>query len=305
MAARPLIFTALLLAATPAFTQVRPTLVPPATPAQPAAVTDVEARKATKAITVKKIILVGDSTTQVGSGWGGSFCANHVVSFVACVNLGRGGRSTFSYIAEGSWDIALNEARTPGFSQVYVLIQFGHNDQPGKPGRSTDLATEFPANLKRYVTEARAAGAIPVLVTPLTRRSFKNGSLQDDLAPWAEATIAVAKELNVPLVDLHATSVAAVQEMGPVKAIDLAEMAPPPEVYEAAKSGTTIGAPKPATPNTPATPASTEVVVTPQARPTVVFDYTHLGWKGADLFSAQVANELARVVPDLRKDLVP
>jgi lysophospholipase L1-like esterase len=57
----------------------------------------------------------------------------------------------------------------------HVLIQFGHNDQPGKPGRSTDLASEYPANLKRYVDEVRAAGGQPVLVTPLTRRSFRDG----------------------------------------------------------------------------------------------------------------------------------
>ena len=43
-----------------------------------------------------------------------------------------------------------------------LLIQFGHNDQPGKPGRSTDLATEFPANLARYVSYLRAAGATPL-----------------------------------------------------------------------------------------------------------------------------------------------
>lgn len=298
------VLTALaLLAATPAAAQIKPTVIPAPVTAQPAAVTDVEARKATKPIVAKKIILVGDSTTQIGSGWGGAFCANHVVSFVACVDLARGGRSTYSYIAEGSWALALNEAKTPGYSQVYVLVQFGHNDQPGKPGRSTDLATEFPANLRQYVTEARAAGAIPVLVTPLTRRSFKNGSLQDDLAPWADSVIAVAKDMNVPLVDLHATSVAAVQAMGPVAAIDLAETPPPLEVYEAARSGTTIGAPKTNAPA--AAPASTEVVVTPQAHPAVVFDYTHLGPKGADLFSAQVADGLARAVPDLRKDLVP
>ena len=110
-----------------------------------------------------KIVLVGDSTTAVQGGWGGSFCAEHVTSFVACVNLARGGRSSGSYIAEGSWDLALAEMRTPGFVNTWILIQFGHNDQPGKPGRSTDLATEFPANLRRYVTEARAAGAKPVL----------------------------------------------------------------------------------------------------------------------------------------------
>src|SRR3954454_12047177 len=115
-------------------------------------------------IAPSKTILVGDSTTQVGSGWGGSFCAYHVTSFMACLNLGRGGRSSGSYRAEGSWDVALGEMRIPGYRNVWVLIQFGHNDQPGKPGRSTDLATEFPAYLGRYVDEARAAGAKPILV---------------------------------------------------------------------------------------------------------------------------------------------
>lgn len=102
-------------------------------------------------IRASKIILVGDSTTAVAGGWGPSFCAYHVTSFAACVNLARGGRSSGSYIAEGSWGLALSEMAVPGFAATYVLIQFGHNDQPGKPGRSTDLATEFPPNLKRYV----------------------------------------------------------------------------------------------------------------------------------------------------------
>ncbi len=291
-----------LLSATPALAQIQPTHTPAAPPpAVLPAVADAAARAAIKPIKPKKIILVGDSTTQVGSGWGGSFCANHVTSFVACVDLARGGRGTFDYRAEGSWDLAVNEAKVPGYSQVYILIQFGHNDQPGKPGRSTDLYTEYPANLKRYVTEARAAGAIPVLVTPLTRRSFKNGSLQDDLQPWADAVKAVAKEMNVPLVDLHDVSVAAVQAMGPVGGIELAETAPPQEVIDAAKTGTTIGAPKT---SAPAAPTTTEVLEKPQGHPTVVFDYTHLGPKGADVFSKIVTVELAKAVPELRHDLV-
>ena len=117
------------------------------------------AQGSTSAATVKpiravKIILVGDSTTAVHSGWGGSFCALHVTSFVACVNLARGGRSTRSYREEGSWKLVLGEVKSRGFADTWILIQFGHNDQPGKPGRSTDLATEFPANLRRYVDEA-------------------------------------------------------------------------------------------------------------------------------------------------------
>ncbi len=161
---------------------------------------------AAPSLSASKIVLVGDSTTAVQGGWGPSFCAQHVSSFLSCLNLARGGRSTSNYRAEGSWDIALHELRSGGYRQVYVLIQFGHNDQPGKPGRSTDLATEFPANLRRYVDEARAAGAIPVLVTPLTRRQFARGQLLDDLAPWAEATRTLAQELQVPLIDLHARS---------------------------------------------------------------------------------------------------
>ncbi len=296
------IFLSASLLAPVAMAQVKPTIIPAVASSQLPAITDVQARADTKKISAKKIILVGDSTTQVGSGWGGAFCARHVTSFIACVNLGRGGRSTFSYRAEGSWDLALSEMKAPGFSPVYVLIQFGHNDQPGKPGRSTDLATEFPANLRVYVNDVRAAGAIPVLVTPLTRRAFKQGSLQDDLEPWAQSVRDVAHDMNVPLVDLHAVSAAAVQAMGARQAIDLAEIAPPAEVLAAAESGTTISAPKP---STPAAPASTEVVEGPQAHPTIVFDYTHLGPKGADLFSAEVAAELAHVVPDLRPDLIP
>src|SRR5437763_5704926 len=154
-----------------------------------------------KRINPSKIILVGDSTTAVWGGWGPSFCGYHVTSFAACLNLGRGGRSSASYRAEGSWDVALGEMRTPGYHDVWGLIQFGHNDQPGKPGRSTNLATEFPANLARSVDEARAAGAIPILVTPLSRRIFRNGRLDNDLEPWAAEIRKVAAQEHVPLID--------------------------------------------------------------------------------------------------------
>jgi lysophospholipase L1-like esterase len=174
-----------------------------------------------------KIVLIGDSTTAVQGGWGPAFCGWHITSFAACVNLGRGGRSSGNYRAEGSWALAMDEIKSGGFVDTYVLIQFGHNDQPGKPGRSTDLVTEFPANMKRYVEEVRAAGAKPVLVTPLTRRSFKDGKLVDDLGPWAEAVRKVAAETNTPLVDLHARSAAAVQAMGPVEAMKFAQRPPP------------------------------------------------------------------------------
>jgi lysophospholipase L1-like esterase len=262
-----------------------------------------------------KIVLIGDSTMAVKSGWGAAFCADHLSSFVACIDLARGGRSSGSYRAEGSWTLALKEIASGGFADTYVLIQFGHNDQPGKPGRSTDLATEFPANMKRYVEEVRAVGGKPILVTPLTRRQFKDGRLIDDLGPWAGVIKAVAAETGTPLIDLHARSMAAVMAMGPVEATRLAQAPPPPEVLAAAGTGTTIsvkayeppipgGSPAPAAPP-PAPPPQTTAVAEPMGQPKVAFDYTHLGRDGAEVFAAMVAKDLADLVPALRRHLNP
>lgn len=233
-----------------------------------------------------KIILVGDSTTAVVGGWGPSFCAYHVTSFAACLNLARGGRSSGSYRAEGSWDVVQSEMRTQGYADTWVLIQFGHNDQPGKPGRSTDLATEFPRNIARYVDEVRAAGAHPVLLTPLTRRSFVKGRLEHDLEPWSEAIRKVAREKQVPLVDLNALSSAAVQQMGEEAADRFAQL------------------PKGAAP-VESPPASTEVNDRPMGRTRLSFDRTHLGREGADYFATMVTAGLAQAVPDMRSVLIP
>jgi lysophospholipase L1-like esterase len=234
-----------------------------------------------------RIILVGDSTMAAKSGWGPGFCAD-VIEQVDCVNMAKGGRSSASYRAEGSWTKVMDELkRNSDYASTYVLIQFGHNDQPGKPGRSTDLATEFPANLRLYVEEVKATGAKPVLITPLTRRSFKSGTLTNNLAPWADATRAVAAEESVPLLELNADSVSAVQSMGPVEANTLAMAPPPAAIAESAASGDSPAIPKSTTGSAPA------------------FDYTHLGAKGSAYFARMVAGELTKSVPDLQPYIKP
>ena len=159
------------------------------------------------------------------SGWGNALCER--LQQLACLNLARGGRSSKSYRAEGLWNTVLTLLSEKGAPQRnWVLIQFGHNDQPGKPGRSTDLVSEFGPNLTGYVNEVRASGNEVLLLTPLTRRSFKDGQLSNDLRPWAEAVIRVGAETGVPVLDLNASSHAAVQALGQVGADALAE-APP------------------------------------------------------------------------------
>jgi len=243
-----------------------------------------------KPLPLVRIVLVGDSTMATGSGYGDALCA--LFKQVQCVNMAKGGRSTKSYRAEGSWEKVLALLMDKGeFAESYVLIQFGHNDQPGKAERSTSLP-EFAENLERYVQDVRAAGATPVLVTPLTRRQFRNGKLIRNLQSWAQATQEAATQTGAPLVDLHRKSVKAVQQMGAAEAATLAEAPPPANVLAAAQAGTTIETPK-----LPPADASTGT------RPEPMFDYTHLGPKGAEVFAAVVAKELRQNVPTLKRHL--
>jgi lysophospholipase L1-like esterase len=237
---------------------------------------------------------VGDSTVAVNNGWGPGFCAD-VVREVTCVNMAKNGRSSGSYRAEGLWAQVMEALKhNQDYKATYVLIQFGHNDQPGKPGRSTDLATEFPVNMRRYVDEVTAAGGTPVLVTPLTRRQFKDGKLDDGLGPWADAVKQVAATGHVRLLDLHADSMAAVQKMGPAEADTLAQ-APVPAGGGSA-SGTSIPAPTPSPTPEVAPGAEAE----PKAPSPPRFDYTHLGEKGSAFFGRMIAAELTQAVPELQ-----
>ena len=249
---------------------------------------------------VNKIVLVGDSTTATGNGWGGMFCAHHTTHPTACLNLARNGRSSGSYRSEGLWNIALRELEPGGYENVFLLIGFGHNDQPGKPGRSTDLETEFPENMRRYIREAREAGAKPILFTPLTRRLFSDGNVTGDLDPWAEAIRTVAQETQTPLIDLNARSRDVVQALGPSVQNMLAERPPSPQVAEAAAiQGETLPADLGRAP-LPEAPENLRI-----AKMNSRFDYTHLGEYGGKLFASLVAAELIRHVPEIRRLIRP
>jgi PelA/Pel-15E family pectate lyase len=206
-----------------------------------------------------RIVLVGDSTVTDDLGWGRGFKAR-LVDAATCDNRARNGRSSRSFIAEGLWKAALEAPAD------YVLIQFGHNDQPGKgPERETDPKTTYREFIGRYVDEARAARMAPILVTPVTRRLFDaNGRIASDLGPYVDAMTAVAAEKKVPLVDLHAKSIELFDRLGPQ-----------------ASSGLN-----------PLTEQNT-------------YDRTHLSENGSMAFGGIVAEELARLVPALAPYLAP
>lgn len=171
-----------------------------------------------------RIVLIGDSTvcdyaaTRPDRGWGQFIAEKFQPGSVTVINLAAAGRSTKTFIAEGRWTQAL--AEKPG----YVFIQFGHNDShsPEKP-ESTDAATTYRDYLRRYIDEARAINATPILVTPMVRRSFgPDGKIADNLAPYADAMKAVAAEKKAALIDLHTASTLLISNLGPTAAQTLA-----------------------------------------------------------------------------------
>jgi lysophospholipase L1-like esterase len=149
-----------------------------------------------------KIVLVGDSTTAPEGGWGPGFCAV-MTKNVTCIDAALNGRSSKSFIDEGAWAKALAEHGD------YYTFQFGHNDQKPDVARHTDPDTTFAANLKRYIREVRAIGGVPVVLSPLARRTFHDGKpWNDDLKLYAEAARRVAEEENVMYIDLLSLSTA-------------------------------------------------------------------------------------------------
>lgn len=204
-----------------------------------------------------KIVLVGDSTVTDNAGWGLGFKQFLTVD-AECINTAMGGRSSESFRREGRWTNAL------ALHGDYYLIQFGHNNEPGKPGRSTDMPT-FVSNTVSYVEEARAIGATPVLVTPLTRRQWDKehpGKIKSSLAPYAAEVRKIAAEKNVPLIDLQARSIELCESLGPDKCLEFS-------------------------------PIKTN------ADGTTGYDGTHLKGDGYVLFARLVVEDLRRVMPAL------
>jgi lysophospholipase L1-like esterase len=157
-----------------------------------------------------RIVLVGDSTVTDSAGWGLGFRQFVDPKRAEITNTAQGGRSSMSFKKEGRWDRAL------ALKGDYYLIQFGHNDEPGKPGRSTTLE-EYRGYMNQYVDEARAAGATPVLITSLVRRQFdraNNHQINSSLEAHATIVREIATAKNVPLIDRHTRSMERCERLG-------------------------------------------------------------------------------------------
>jgi len=164
-----------------------------------------------------KIWLCGDSTIAIKqtsaypeTGWGMPF-AYFWDSTAQVVNLAKNGRSTKTFFKENLWQQVLDGAQEGDF----VFIQFGHNDEVESKKGSYTTPTEFKFNLTKFVNEARALKATPILLTPVARRSFDTlGILQDTHKQYSQLVQEVAIAENVLFIDLDTKSRELYQQFG-------------------------------------------------------------------------------------------
>src|SRR5665213_2730696 len=163
---------------------------------------------------VPTIYIAGDSTVvdQTKEPWAawGQMLPLFFDSSISIANEAESGETIRSFVGERRFDKVMSTIR-PG---DYLMIQFGHNDQ--KPGKGyVPAATDFKTYLLRYISEARAHGATPILVTPMNRRNFdSNGKIVQTLGDYPEAMREVAAEQKVALIDLNAISKTIFEAMG-------------------------------------------------------------------------------------------
>ena len=222
-----------------------------------------------------RVFLIGDSTCatkdlakqNLERGWGQMFQPLFDGS-VTVENHAVNGRSSKSFRGEGRWDPILDRLHAGD----YVFIQFGHNDQKVQDSTRYADPAQYAENLRRYVRETRAKGAVPVLLTPIVRRHFSGESLDDTHGEYLDAVRQVAAGEQTPLIDAERLTRAWVAELGD----------------EASKSFYMwVG--------------EGACPLYPDGRQ----DNTHLNVRGARTVARMIAAELPQAVPALGERLVP
>jgi lysophospholipase L1-like esterase len=176
------------------------------------------------------IYIIGDSTVRNGDGsgrngqwgWGSLIAPYFDTTKIDIQNHAIGGRSSRTFITEGRWDKILQTLKKGD----YVIMQFGHNDagplddtarargtirgigneekQIYNPIRKTDeVVHTYGWYMRKYVSDAKAKGAIPIVCSPVPRNNWKEGKIargNKDYALWARQ---VAEQEKAYFIDLN------------------------------------------------------------------------------------------------------
>jgi rhamnogalacturonan acetylesterase len=217
------------LAQTPTQTPTQP----PATPDAPPQTTIAQNAPLNRALPT--LFIVGDSTArnQADLGWGDHLAHYFDTTKINIANRARAGRSSRTFINEGSWDKMLAEMK-PG---DYVLIQMGHNDggdlsgakprgslkgigneeqQITLPDGHEELVHTYGWYIRHYIEDTRGEQATPILLSLTIRNIWKDGKIERDMGYDAEIH-QLAKDQDVAFVDMATVEADRLEALGPEK----------------------------------------------------------------------------------------
>ncbi|MBX3739249.1 MAG: rhamnogalacturonan acetylesterase [Candidatus Didemnitutus sp.] len=187
------------------------------------------------------LLLIGDSTVRNGRGdgaggqwgWGEPLATHFDPSKINVVNRAIGGLSSRTFLTQGHWERALTLLKRGDV----VLMQFGHNDNgplndttrargtiKGVGEETETIDNQFThtretvgtygSYLRRYIRDAKAAGATPIICTLVPRKTWKDGKIvrsNDSYAAWARE---VARHEGVRCIDLNELVATRYDELG-------------------------------------------------------------------------------------------
>ena len=146
------------------------------------------------------------------TGWGQCLAAALGDESIVVFNHAVGGESTKSFLDSGKWEKLIAGVQKGDI----VLIQFGHNDEKESEKRHTDPFTTYRENLTRFLDETRAKGAVPVLLTSISRRHFDGeGRLKRTHGDYPRAMRELAAATGTALIDMEEQTFQWLQELGP------------------------------------------------------------------------------------------
>ena len=175
------------------------------------------------------IYIIGDSTVRNSNkeqwGWGTLLPEFFDSNKISISNQAMAGRSTRTFIKESRWDRVLSTLKKGD----YVMMQFGHNEgskpdttrggyrgvlkgtgedsvQLTWPDGKLETVHSYGWYLKKFIRDAKAKGATPIVLSMIPRNQFNEGKVRradKDYGMWAKE---VADAEGVLFIDLNKIS---------------------------------------------------------------------------------------------------
>lgn len=186
------------------------------------------------------IYTIGDSTVKNGRGdgsgglwgWGDPIVQYFDTAQVNVANHAMGGTSSRTYRDKGLWQEVLDQLQ-PG---DYVLMQFGHNDGSaindtirargtikgvGEESEEIDnlitgkheVVHSYGWYMRQYIKEAKAKGAIPIIMSPIPRNKWKGDKVPRNNESYGKWAMQVAQSEDIPFINLNEKMASAMEQL--------------------------------------------------------------------------------------------